>query len=254
MDDLATYFNTRSYWLEWMHLAELAVADADEAKDPKLKAEALNNLSVVYRQLERLPESIQCCQESREICQRSGDQYGEGLSLGNLGGTYFAQGNFQASYESYMAATKTFKVLEELYDQAQCLMGMGIVLAKQQKLDEASSYLAACIKIQKRIGDRFGEAQTLNNLGIVQKMQKRFFDAIKSFQKSLLIKRQIGDQQGMANSLTNLAVAYEHSGKIIAAITSWEEALAVSRDLNRSDTERIARRLAQIRVQMKEKI
>ena len=253
MDDLATYFNTRSYWPEWVQLAELAVADADKSKDPKFKADALNNLSVVYRQLERLSESVQCCQESTKLCQQRGDRYGEGLSLGNLGGTYFAQNDFQASHESYMAATKIFGALEELYEQAQCLMGIGIVLAKQKKLDEALSCLGACIKIQKKIGDRFGEAQTLNNLGIVQKMQKRFPDAIKSFQKGLLIKREIGDQQGMTNSLTNLAVAYERSGQISLAITAWEEALAISRDLYPSDTERITRRLARTRLQVKAK-
>ncbi len=249
IDDLATYFNNRSYWPDWVHFAKLAVSDADLAQDPKLKAIALNNLSVIYRQLELLSESIQCCQESVMLCQHSDDHYGKGLSLGNLGGSYFAQNNFQASYESYIAAIEIFKTLEESYEQAQCLMGIGIVLAKQQKLDEASSYLNACLKIQRKLGDRFGEAQTLNNLGITQRMQKQFKLSIKSFQKSILLKVEIGDQQGLANSITNLAISYEHLGQIKLAIIAWEKSLALLRRFNPSDVDRVVRRLDKLRLQ-----
>lgn len=253
VDDLATYFNIRSYWSEWVHFAELAVGDAESAQDGKLKAIALNNLSVVYRQLDRLPESIQCCQESIVLCQQNGDHYGKGLSLGNLGGSYFAQNNFDASHESYTAAIEIFKALKESYEQAQSLMGIGIVLAKQQKLDKALLYLKACLKIQRKLGDRFGEAQTLNNLGITQRMQKRYDLSIKSFQKSLLIKEEIGDQQGMANSLTNLAMSYERSGQINFAVNTWEKTLAFLKYDNPSDIERVVRRLEKLRLQQNEK-
>ena len=183
--------------------------------------------------------------------RHSDDHYGKGLSLGNLGGSYFAQNNFQASYESYMAAIEIFKTLEESYEQAQCLMGIGIVLAKQQKLDEASSYLNACLKIQRKLGDRFGEAQALNNLGIAQRMQKKFKLSIKSFQKSLLIKDEIGDQQGMANSLSNLAISYERIDQIKLAISTWEKTLALLRHYNPTNVERVVERLEKLHLQQK---
>jgi tetratricopeptide (TPR) repeat protein len=249
VDDLATYFNIRSYWPEWVHFAELAVADADSAQDTKLKAIALNNLSVVYRQFGRLSESIRCCQESILLCEKNGDQYGKALSFGNLGGSYFAQQNFPASYESYLEAIEIFRMLKEAYEQAQSLMGIGIVLAKQQKLDEAISALNACLKIQRRLGDRFGEAQALNNLGIIQRMQNRFRLSVKSFQKSILIKVELGDQQGLANSITNLAISYEHLGQIELAISTWENSVALLRHFNPSDVERVVRRLEKLRLQ-----
>ena len=252
IDDLATYFNTRSYWSEWMHFAKLAVDDANLAGDPELKAVALNNLSVIHRQVERLSESVQYGQESYNLCQQIGDRYGEGLSLGNLGGTYFAQRNLQASLESYTSAIRVFEKLGELYERSQCLMGIGIVLARQQKLDDACSYFNASIKIQRKITDHFGEAQALNNLGIVRRMQKRFDEAIKSFKESLRIKQEIGDQQGIANSLSNLAAAYENSGQFMLAITCWQKTLTMVRDINPSEAERVARRLAQIRARTKE--
>ena len=251
VDDLATYFNTRSYWLEWVHFAELAVADSDLTGDLKLKAIALNNLSVVYRQLDRLTESIQCCQESAILCKLLDDKYGEGLSFGNLGGTYFAQRNYQAAFESYTNALHFFQKSRELYEQAQCLVGIGIVLARQQKLAKASSYLKSGIKIQRKIADRFGEAQALNNLGVVQKMQNKINEAIDSFQKSLRLKQEVGDQQGIANSLTNLAIAYENSGELMLAIESWEKTITLLREINPSDVERTIRRLARTRAKVK---
>ena len=250
-DNLATYFNVRSYWPEWILFAELAIEDADSAGNLKLKVVALTNLSVVYRQLERWLESIRCCQEGISLCRQLKDRYGEGLSLGNLAGTFFAQNNLPDSFEHYETALRIFKKLGELYEQSQCLMGIGNVLAKQKALKEASFYLESSIKMQRKITDRFGEAQALNNLGIVRRMQKRFKEAIMNFQRSLQIKEEIGDQQGMANSLTNLAIAYEQSGQIDHAITTWERSLNLLKEVNFSDYEKASRRLSKLRLQIK---
>jgi tetratricopeptide (TPR) repeat protein len=248
-DHLAVFFNTRSYWSDWVQTAELAVAAAKFAADLRLEAGALNNLGVVYRQLERLSEAADCSRRSLDLCRQLGDRQGEGLALGNLGGVCFAEKDLDTSREHYEAALHIFEELGDQHGQAQSLMGIGISLARQRRPAEAVSPLEACLNIQRRIGDRFGEAQTLNNFGIVQRLQGQLPEAIASFQASLRIKQALGDQQGAAWALSNLAIAYQQSGAVDQAIAAWEEALALLNNLHLSAAERVAQRVARARSQ-----
>lgn len=247
-DGLAVFFNRRSHWSDWVQVAELAVADAESVSNLRLKAEALNNLGLVYRHVERLSEAADCCKRSIDLCRQLDERYCEGRALGNLGGVYFAENDSRTALECYETGLHIFENLHDQYGQAQSLMGMGICLARQGKLAEATSRLESCLSMQRGIGDRFGEAQTLNNLGIVQREQGNISEAVISFQASLRIKRELRDQHGTALALSNLAVAYQQSGDIDQEIAAREEACSLLNSLHSPAVDRMARRLAHARV------
>lgn len=138
-DELAIFFNIRSYWVDWVGIAELAVTSAAFVTDPKLEAEAMNNMSVVCRQLERLSDAAAYGQHSLTLCRQHGYRYNEGLAHGNLGGVFFAQKELSTSLEHYKAALQIFEELDDRYGQAQSLLGVGITLAQQRHLPESVS-------------------------------------------------------------------------------------------------------------------
>lgn len=246
-DELAIFFNMRSYWGDWGNIAELAITDATLATNSKLEAAALNNMSVICRQVERLTDAAEYGQQSLALCRQHGYRYDEGLVLGNLAGIYFAQKELPASLEYYEAARQIFEELDDQYGQAQSLMGIGITLARQLRLAEAVSRLEACLALQREIGDRFGEAQTLNNLGISQRLLGQIPEAITSFQASLRLKHELGDRQGIATALTNLARAYQEAGELNQAIIVAEKALTLLNDLYPPEAKRVAQQLSRVK-------
>lgn len=246
-DELAPFFNMRSYWSDWLVMAELVASDAVLANDLRLTSDALNNLSVVYRQLENYPAAIDHCRRGLDLCRQLGHSYGEGLALGNLGGIHFAKRDLSAALQYYLAALRIFERLDDHYGQAQSLMGISITLAKQGKLTQAMTKLEACLAIQRTIGDRFGEAQSLNNLGIIQRLQGQIPQAIESFESSLKLKRELGDKQGTATALSNMSYAYQQLGELDPAIAAAEESLMLFIDLHTPEAERVARQLARVK-------
>jgi tetratricopeptide (TPR) repeat protein len=50
----------------------------------------LNNLGNAYRELRRFEEAVDCSQQSLAICPETGDRYGEGQIMENLGIAYQA--------------------------------------------------------------------------------------------------------------------------------------------------------------------
>ena len=246
-DELSTFLNLRSYWTEWLWIAKLAVQEAELSQDKKLIAIACNNLAVVLRQLEYLNDAMEYSLKSLSICQETGDLYGEGLANGNLAGAYFGLGELTTSQAKYEKAQKIFRELGDRYEESQSLMGLGIVLARSKRLEEAVSTLRSCIELQQEIGDEFGEAQALNNLGITFRMQGKYQQAIESIQKSIQLKRRIGDRQGIALALNNLAVTYRNIEAYDFAITAWEEAIELISDINPADREQFTGRLRKVR-------
>lgn len=246
-DELSTFLNLRSHWSEWLAIAELAAKESGSIPDPKVGAIALNNLAVIYRQLERYKEAVECSQKSLSLCLEIGDRYGEGLAYGNLAGAHFALGESHASLTEYEKTLNIFTELGDLYEHSQSLLGIGMVMARSGNLEEAVSKFNACLEVQREIGDEFGEAQTLNNLGIALRTQGNINQAIQKLQSSIRIKNEIGDRQGIVTTLNNLAVAYQQKGELDLAIVALEEALVRSGELNPDETERITERLIKVR-------
>lgn len=245
-DELSTFLNLRSHWIEWLWIAKLAVQEAELSQDPKLIAIAGNNLAVVLRQLEYFNDAMEYSRKSLFICQVTRDLYGEGLAYGNLAGAYFGLGELTASQSAYEKAQKIFRELGDMYEESQSLMGLGIVQAKSKRIDDAVSTLHSCIELQQETGDEFGEAQALNNLGITFRMQGKYQQAIECIQKSIQLKRRISDRQGIALAMNNLAVTYRDMKAYDFAISAWEEAIELISDINPTDMEQFTERLKKV--------
>jgi len=61
-----------------------------ETGDRYGEGQALNNLGNAYRALRRFEEAVGCHERALVICRETGDRYGEGQALNNLGNAYRA--------------------------------------------------------------------------------------------------------------------------------------------------------------------
>jgi tetratricopeptide (TPR) repeat protein len=246
-DALSVFLYTRSHWSDWLTIAELGAADAERAADPRLQAQAQNDLSVLYRQLGRLDEAGACAQRAVELWQRLGSRYDEGLAHGNAGGIQVASRTWESARSSYEVASTIFEELHDRTEQAQSLVGLGIVLAEQGDLDGAAAKLEEAIAIQREMDDSLGQAQALNNLGVVRRRQDNLPAMVTAWEASLALKEHLGDRSGTLTTMTNLANALERMDQRRRALGYWERALAIARDVDPAELARIRRRLERTR-------
>jgi tetratricopeptide (TPR) repeat protein len=183
--NLASFFDRRSIWGDWVITHELVKDCAQQAGNLAGVAQTLNNLGIVYQSQGKWDEAIDCYEQDLEISRRLGDEHCVAQTLNNLGNVYQRQG----------------------------------------KWDEAIDCYEQSLEISRRLGDEHGVATTLNNLGNVYDIQGKWEQAIDCYEQSLEIFRRLGDEHGVGITLKNLGLLYDRRNQTEQARILWQEAL-----------------------------
>ena len=103
-------------------------------------------------------------------------------------------------------------------DYPEALNNFGIVLRKQNKLDEALKLYEKAIAIKPDY------SEALNNLGLTFKEKQKYNEAIEAYEKALKIKPDF------VEVYNNLGLTLRDQGKLEEAIEAYEKALKIKPD------------------------
>src|SRR5207247_11255633 len=125
------YLHARSYWAEWVEVAEHGLDGAVQAADPHAEIEVSNHLSVAYRQIGRLEDASSAAERSLALARRWRDRSGEAQALANLAGIHATrlasidsdQRDVTPARINYEKALALFEETSDQYGQAQVNLG-----------------------------------------------------------------------------------------------------------------------------------
>ncbi len=174
----------------------------------------------------------QTCQLAIKAARKSGNLYGEGLALNNLGNVLMMQSQWDKSVEVYL---QSLDICGYLYNYNNCrdnlkqltLNNLGLVYRLQSRWDEAVNYFQKSLKICKELGDKSGECLALNNIGTVYQDRGFWTEAISYFDRSLNI---CDDFHGKGLLLSNLGSTYTKQRLWEKATIHCERSLAIFRE------------------------
>lgn len=179
--------------------------------DPKVnrlarlkKAEALNNLGYVYRQLGDLGKAVEFYYSARKAYELTGDKRGLATTLNNIGVIYRIQKQPEMSLKNYEEARK---LCEEIHDSlciAQSLHSTGFAYKQMEQYDKALEYYHKSLEIRERINDKVGIGLSLNNIGVLYYTLGAYRKAKPYYQRSLEIRNSIGSLDDISMTLNNL--------------------------------------------------
>jgi tetratricopeptide (TPR) repeat protein len=92
---------------------EGALEAATAENDRKKMAEALNDLGVVYRELDDIDNALQVLEQALQHYQDMDDERGEAITLGNLGKAEESAGKIDDAVQSYLDSAAIFEELGE---------------------------------------------------------------------------------------------------------------------------------------------
>lgn len=105
-------------------------------------------------------------------------------------------------------ALPVFREIGDTYGCAFALNSLGLVLFRENKLDEGLRYFEESYRLRSEIGDRWGVAQSLCNKGRAL-LQKGITENVHhDLMKSLDIRREIQDKCGLAETLEAFSEYY----------------------------------------------
>jgi tetratricopeptide (TPR) repeat protein len=228
---LFLFYQARSYWADGEKTCLMAITAARKSGDRYGEGKSINNLGMIYQSQSRWDEAIDCHQTSLSIFRELKHRYGEGQSFNNLGMVYNSQSRWDEAIDCLQHSLTIFQELGDRYGESASFNNLGVSYRAKSQWDKAIDCHQNSLAIKRELGDRHGESQSFNNLGNVYQGQNLWAEASDCYQHSLTILRELGDRRGEANSLNNLGSVYQEQGQWDEAIDCYLGSLSIFREL-----------------------
>jgi predicted ATPase/DNA-binding SARP family transcriptional activator len=190
----------------------LRILSQDQVSDRRititLTARTLGIYGVILLKLDRLPEAKKALQESLQISQGMGQNFGTIRSLDALAGVFTVEGNFTEAINLRVQALKIARDFGNKFSIATILNNLSHTYTALNDFEKAMKYQQESIEISREIGSRWFTAIGLNNLAYI--FLKYFGDtneAIRLYNESLMLFSIIDDKRGVVFTMHDRAVA-----------------------------------------------
>ncbi|NKE62108.1 tetratricopeptide repeat protein [Lentzea sp. PSKA42] len=205
-------------------------------------AVTLQNLGNVLDMVGRYDEAIEHYQRALPIFRELGERRGVAIVLANTGMVQRRAGRYEEALESYRAAT-TFTEATDHWVAGNTMNGMGTVLNRLGRNEEALTHLLEALRLMRQVGDRACESAILNNLGVAHR-------ALGSPDQALVHHRESLALAADAQHRHEEATAHDGIAQVIVATEPesardhWARALAIYEELGAPETDEVRQSLA----------
>ncbi len=207
-----------------LRAGQAGAAKARQSGQSLALAQALIYEGDALVKLGRPQESIPLFQEAGEMATKAGFQWGMGTAQANLGETYKAMGDLDASERANTAALAIARRLGSGLAIGSQLHSLGEIHQARGELGEASRMFDEAYGWYMRIGDRLQQALTLNAAGQVLCAQGDLAGARQRFERALALSQALGNRAYEASALDNLGFVLEAQGELAESRRRHEDA------------------------------
>jgi tetratricopeptide (TPR) repeat protein len=209
-------------------LALQARAAAQQGKDIRGEAEALNYIAYAYRNQSVLDLARQSALESLRLFIESGDAWGEAQGYNTLGLVEADAGKFGEALECHLKALAIRQRTGDKEGLAYSYNNLGNSYRNLEEYDKALEYHAQGLALKVELGLKSSEAYSHQNMGLVYFAKKDYANALAAYRRALAIREQLEDPRAVAVSL-NAIGQVEAQTDPAAALATFDRALALRR-------------------------
>ena len=220
----------------------------------KSKADAFNNIGIVYAQQANFTEALDMWQKALKIDEEIGNKYGIAARNGNIGNIYWNLKDFKKALNYFSTALKLSQDINDNSLIAKWLGNIGNVYRDQTNdmtqdskirdslLVKSLEYYQSALKLYQVLNDKTGIARMQGNIGNVyidlanklsnsaSKTDSLFKMAEENITSSLKINREIGNGYDEAIQIGNLGQLYWYLKKYDLAEKNLIEALKMFKE------------------------
>jgi len=178
------------------------------------KAEALLQLTRIYRLLGDYPKALECGFDALKIFTASKNQSRIPRLLTNIGNVYFRLEDYPEALNYQQQSLQIAKQLNDELAQGVALVNMGIVYENINQPEKAFENYFNALSVNRRIGPKINISINLENIGDLYFDQGKYDIALPYFFESLELSKEISDQQGIASISRHIAEIYQKQGKV----------------------------------------
>jgi len=212
-------------------IERLPVAQANQYNVLDIKANAFNNLGLIYQKNGDIPKALEFFKSTLKISEEIGNKTGISGAYNSLGSIFHRIGDIQKALENYKRGLKINEEIDNKLGIANSLYNVGHIYGFLGNTSMQLDYLQKSLGLLKEIGDDLGIASTLNTIGAVHQKLGNFNEAINYYSEGLIINEKIGNKVGVSVSLLNTGVIYKNQGNIAEALENYQKGLTILQSL-----------------------
>ncbi len=225
---------------------------AKNTEDPVLEAKVLNNFGRIYRSLGDLSNALKNFEAALEINENHGNEFLQTINLTNISNLYHDLGDYDTAleyalkclpiFEKYQNTTRLMDIYNTLGDiyfkkedynkalfyfntnknlaeqdsvyQALALCGVGKVLYKQEKYDEANEYLEKAMEEAEKIDNVESEIIANFYFGKLNITNHNYRLALQHLEKAYDLARDTSRKHDLMSIHESLSQIYDMMGNI----------------------------------------
>ena len=199
---------------------------------PILQARAVTFYERIIRSMEKRPKAIDDIKTVMKTLENAGDFQGVGLAKLTLGYALLDTSEIEEALSVFKESLGIFIDLEDLYNQAPNLFGIGYAYSILGEHDKSLNYNLRCLEISQQLGDLYGIILTNNNISSNLEERGKYEESLAYLKENNLLSRKLGDKQGVAWSNVSLAIHLIAVGHREKGQKYLNEALGIIEDIN----------------------
>jgi predicted ATPase/class 3 adenylate cyclase/Tfp pilus assembly protein PilF len=177
----------------------------------------------------RIGEAQQHLQDALVGARKASEPRLEAQALVGLGELHARQAQLEDAKAHHAEALSLARTLGDRSLECGALNGLGSACVDLGRMDEARLHYTAALHTARAAGDRQWECSLLGNLGGLYFNQGQSEEAAKHFQASLVVARELGKRGLEGSALCNLGALHHAQGHLQEALAELEAALEVTR-------------------------
>jgi signal transduction histidine kinase len=192
-----------------------------------IRADAMNELSVLYLNTNAPDKARSTVQASSDIARRAKWWRGYSRTFRILGAVARVQGNFPEALKHFQMALAIAEEHRDSVGMAGSLNNIGVVHRARGEYDLAVGVLERVLRLAERLRDTVNIANATNNIGLSFLSMKQYDKAIEFFRQAFPLYVALRDRRSQAIIYGNIGDAYYRTVRYVQALKEGELALSL---------------------------
>ncbi|GAA3605971.1 BTAD domain-containing putative transcriptional regulator [Nonomuraea rosea] len=216
---------------EWLRLAEIALAAAEDERNLRAQAAMHHSLGLARWRMADLKRAMDHYERALALSRRAGWPLGEARALQGSGVVLKQLGEPHKAIPRYRRSVKIHHTLGSGRGEAGGLNNLASAYLMLARLDRAEECLQACLPLIRESGDRHLQTLTLVNLALVRRRQARFPEALESLHEALDVAQTGGLRYAEAVTYETFGWVHRDVGHHERAIDVFGRSLAIAEEV-----------------------
>jgi len=241
---LATYFDRRGHWQDWVAAQRIAVPAAASLGDWSAQAQAHRLLANAYSNLRAYNDALGHLESALALFEAHDNDAGRAHTQFDIALLFDRQSRPADALRHAVLSLRFYRATGSKVGEAVALNAVGWYHCELGEYQQAIENCRRALALTEAVGSLYGQANTWDSLGYAHHHLAEYSQAEECYGRAIALFREIGDSHAEALTLDHLGDTQDAAGGRDTARQTWRTALDLLDAVGHPEADQLRRKLA----------